>query len=64
MTLVEAFLVRTAAIVQSIRDDQELGLLLGDGSPLTLHGALWQPSVRQRGLNIGGDGCVKPDEPG
>jgi len=50
MTLAEAFVARTAAIVQSIRDDQELGVLLGDGSPLTLHEALWQPSVRQRGL--------------
>jgi hypothetical protein len=50
MTLAETFVARTAAIVQSIRDDQELGVLLGDGSPLTLHEALWQPSVRQRGL--------------
>ena len=31
MTLAEAFVARTAAIVQSIRDDQELGVLLGDG---------------------------------
>jgi AcrR family transcriptional regulator len=51
MTLVEAFVARTAAIVQSIRDDNELGVLLGEGSPLTLHEALWQPSVRQRGLS-------------
>jgi AcrR family transcriptional regulator len=50
MTLVEGFVARTGAIVQSIRDDHELGVLLGDGSPLTLHEALWQPSVRQRGL--------------
>ena len=50
MTLVEAFVTRTGAIVQSMRDDPELGVLLGDGSPLTLHEALWQPSVRQRGL--------------
>jgi len=50
MTLVEAFVARTAAIVQTIRDDHELGVLLGEGSPLTLHEALWQPSVRLRGL--------------
>jgi AcrR family transcriptional regulator len=50
MTLVEAFVARTAAIVQSMRDDPELGVLLGEGSPLTLHEALWQPAVRQRGL--------------
>lgn len=50
MSLVEAFVARTAAVVQSIRDDHELGVLLGEGSPLTLHEALWQPSVRQRGL--------------
>jgi AcrR family transcriptional regulator len=50
MRLAETFVVRTAAIVQSIRNDRELGVLLGDGSPLTLHEALWQPSVRQRGL--------------
>jgi AcrR family transcriptional regulator len=50
MTLVEAFVARTAAIVQSMREDHELEVLLGDGSPLTLHEALWQPSVRQRGL--------------
>lgn len=50
MTLVEAFVARTAAIVQSIRDDHELAVLLGEGSPLTMHQALWQPSVHQRGL--------------
>lgn len=50
MTLVEAFVARTAAVVESIRDDHELGVLLGEGSPLTLHEALWQTSVRQRGL--------------
>lgn len=48
--LINAFVDRTAAIVDNIRTDAELALLLGAGSPLTLHQALWQPAVRQRGF--------------
>jgi AcrR family transcriptional regulator len=48
--LTDVFVRRCAAVVVAIREDDELALLLGDGSPLTLHQALWQPAVRGRGL--------------
>lgn len=48
--LVETFVKRTSATVQAIRNDAELAILLGEDSPMTLHQALWQPSVRQRGF--------------
>lgn len=49
-SLVDAFIDRTTAVVEDIREDTELAMLLGDGSPLTLHRALWQPAVRHRGF--------------
>ncbi|MCD2194558.1 TetR/AcrR family transcriptional regulator [Actinomycetospora endophytica] len=45
----EVFLDRCQAIVASIRNDTELGLLISEG-PLTLHEILWQPEVWLRGL--------------
>jgi AcrR family transcriptional regulator len=50
-TLKDVFVRRCVAVVDAIRGDDELALLLGDGSPLTLHQALWQPSVWGRGLS-------------
>jgi AcrR family transcriptional regulator len=46
----EVFVERSSAIVESIRNDPELAGLLGEDSPMTMHQALWQTSVRQRGL--------------
>lgn len=48
--LFDTFVRRALTVVASIREDGELSNLLGEGSPLTLHQALWQPAVRQRGL--------------
>jgi AcrR family transcriptional regulator len=50
-SLWDAFVNRACAVVEDIRNDQELSVLLGDDSPMTLHQALWQPVVRQRGLS-------------
>lgn len=50
-TVSDAFVRRATAVVEDIRGDAELRVLLGDDSPLTLHEALWQPSVRRRGLS-------------
>jgi len=50
-SLWEAFVNRASAVVEDIRNDEELAVLLGEDSPLTLHQALWQPAVRQRGLS-------------
>jgi AcrR family transcriptional regulator len=48
--LVDTLVKRASATVEDIRDDPELANLLGEDSPMTLHQALWQPAVRQRGL--------------
>jgi AcrR family transcriptional regulator len=45
-----AFVERAATVVAAIRADGELAVLLGSGSPLSLHEALWQPELRRRGL--------------
>lgn len=49
---VEIFTSVSVAVIEGIRADHELGVLLGDGSPLTLHEALWMESVAQRGLRF------------
>lgn len=51
-SLVAAFVGQAGAIVEAIRDDGELAVLLGQDSPLTLHQVLWQPAIRQRGLSV------------
>jgi AcrR family transcriptional regulator len=64
----DVFVERCRAIVTSIREDPELGLLISDG-PLTLHEILWQPEVWLRGLtdwtgwlrSARGDGLISGD---
>jgi AcrR family transcriptional regulator len=48
--LIDALVKRASATVEDIRNDPELAILLGEDSPMTLHQALWQRAVRQRGL--------------
>lgn len=49
-TLVDAFVRRVSEIVDAIGTDTELATLIGKDSPVTLHQALWQPAVHDRGL--------------
>jgi AcrR family transcriptional regulator len=49
-SLVDAFVRRVAEIVDAIGTDAELATLIGEDSPVTLHQALWQPAVHDRGL--------------
>jgi AcrR family transcriptional regulator len=51
-SLVDVFVHQVSAVVEAIRNDSELAVLLGPESPVTLHQALWQPAVRERGLNV------------
>jgi AcrR family transcriptional regulator len=48
--LIDTFVRRATAVVDDIRRDDELAILMGEDSPLTLHQALWQPAVHDRGL--------------
>lgn len=49
-SLIETFIQRATAVVDAVGSDAELALLLGEDSPVTLHQALWQPSVHDRGF--------------
>lgn len=46
--LVATFTETSVTIVEALREDGELRVLLGEGSPITLHEALWMDSVRAR----------------
>lgn len=50
--LVPAFVHASVTVVRRIREDAELRSLLGEGSPVTLHEALWLDEVRARGLSF------------
>jgi AcrR family transcriptional regulator len=49
-SLSDIFIRRASTVVDAVSRDEELARLLGDDSPVTLHQALWQPAVRDRGL--------------
>jgi AcrR family transcriptional regulator len=47
---VSAFVHASVTVIRRIREDAELRDLLAEGSPVTLHEALWLDEVRARGL--------------
>jgi AcrR family transcriptional regulator len=49
-SLIDAFVRRVTDVVDAIGTDSELASLIGEDSPVTLHQALWQPAVHDRGL--------------
>lgn len=49
-SLVDAFVRRVSDVVDAIATDEELAALIGKESPITLHQALWQPEVHDRGM--------------
>lgn len=51
-TLTESFVAASVEVIENIREDHEIGVLLGDGSPVTLHEALWLEPVARRGLRF------------
>jgi AcrR family transcriptional regulator len=48
----ELFTQVSIEVIENIRHDGELNLLLGDGSPVTLPELVWLPDVVERGLNF------------
>lgn len=50
-SLIDTFVRRASAVVEAVGSDAELALLLGPDSPVTLHQALWQQTVHDRGLH-------------
>lgn len=49
---VEQFVATSVAIIEGVRSDPELEVLLGDKSPVTLHEVLWMDSVRRSGTQF------------
>lgn len=50
--LIESFTSVSVAVIENLRDDRELAVLLGEGTPTTLHDALWTNPVVHRGLSF------------
>jgi AcrR family transcriptional regulator len=48
----ELFTQVSIEVIENIRHDDELNLLLGEGSPVTLPELVWLPDVVERGLNF------------
>ena len=48
----ESFVELSVQIIETLRNDPELSALLGDGSPITAHEALWSPELVERGLRF------------
>lgn len=48
--LVDTFVRRATTVVDAISKDSDLAILLGEDSPVTLHQALWQQAVHDRGF--------------
>lgn len=48
----ESFVELSVQIIEILRNDPELSALLGDGSPITAHEALWSPELVERGLRF------------
>lgn len=48
-TFAELFTTISVAVIEHLRWDAELGVLLAPGSPVTLHEALWNDELTERG---------------
>jgi AcrR family transcriptional regulator len=48
----ESFVDLSVQIIETLRNDPELSGLLGDGSPITAHEALWSAELVERGLRF------------
>ncbi len=51
-SLEDAFVDRSVRIIEQLRNDPELGSLLGEESPVTLHTALWAPELVNRAMQF------------
>src|SRR5438445_7783701 len=51
-TLVETFTEVSLAVIEGVRSDPELGVLLADDSPVSLHHVVWVGDVAQRGARF------------
>lgn len=51
-TFIDGFVDASVEVIDGIRRDHEVGVLLGDDSPVGLHEALWLEPVLQRGLQF------------
>jgi len=50
-SLMDTFVRRATAVVDAVGDDAELARFFGEDSPVTLHQALWQQDVHDRGFH-------------
>lgn len=48
----ESFVELSVQIIETLRNDPELSALLGDGSPVTAHEALWEPELVERAVRF------------
>lgn len=48
----ESFVELSVQIIETLRNDPELSALLGDGSPITAHEALWSPELVERAVRF------------
>ncbi|WP_167104458.1 TetR/AcrR family transcriptional regulator [Mycobacterium sp. DL592] len=48
----ESFVELSVQIIETLRNDPELSALLGDGSPVTPHEALWEPELVERAVRF------------
>lgn len=48
----DAFVDLSVQIIETLRNDPELTALLGEGSPVTLHEALWAPELVDRAIRF------------
>ncbi|MBI3691138.1 MAG: TetR/AcrR family transcriptional regulator [Mycolicibacterium aromaticivorans] len=48
----ESFVELSVQIIETLRNDPELSALLGDGSPITAHEALWAPELVERAVRF------------
>jgi AcrR family transcriptional regulator len=51
-TLVETFTDVSLAVIENVRSDHELGILLADDSPVSLHHVVWMSDVAHRGTQF------------
>ncbi|BBZ74893.1 hypothetical protein MANY_02300 [Mycolicibacterium anyangense] len=48
----ESFVELSVRIIETLRNDPELSALLGEGSPVTAHEALWEPELVERAVRF------------
>lgn len=48
----ESFVELSVQIIETLRNDPELTILLGEGSPVTAHEALWAPELVERAVRF------------